>query len=120
MMWLLGAYLLLLQRDIVGGLVILAAPMTDGEALLSFKRGAISSPDQKNGVLKSWNQSSAENPCFAHWEGISCDFRSGKVVSIGLAERNLSGIISPSLSSLPHLSFLNLSYIQRFPWLATA
>ncbi|XP_022718365.1 receptor protein-tyrosine kinase CEPR2-like isoform X2 [Durio zibethinus] len=55
-------------------------------------------------VLDSWNES--ESPC--KFYGVRCDAVSGKVMEISLANKSLSGEISPSISMLDNLANLYL------------
>ncbi|CAI9114529.1 OLC1v1015272C1 [Oldenlandia corymbosa var. corymbosa] len=75
--------------------------LLDRDALLSFSNNLsiISSPPL------NWNSSS---DCCTDWEGVGCDV-TGRVTSLKLPSRGLSGIIAPSIANLPHLSVLILS-----------
>ncbi|XWS24747.1 hypothetical protein CRYUN_Cryun27aG0010300 [Craigia yunnanensis] len=70
------------------------------QALLGFKNKL---KDPLN-VLDSWKES--ESPC--KFFGVSCDPVSGKVTEISLANKSLSGKISPSISMLDSLTTLSL------------
>ncbi|XVF73999.1 hypothetical protein PTKIN_Ptkin13bG0026700 [Pterospermum kingtungense] len=69
-------------------------------ALIDFKNKL---KDPLN-VLDSWKES--ESPC--KFFGVSCDPVSGKVMEISLANKSLSGEISPSISMLESLTTLYL------------
>ncbi|KAM7277606.1 hypothetical protein ACFE04_004740 [Oxalis oulophora] len=78
-------------------IVVVATCLNDeGLALLSFQATIQNLP-------LSWN-SSADNPCA--WKGIGC--RDNKVVSLNLANNNLSGNLSPALGNLTSLHRINL------------
>ncbi|OQU76326.1 LRR receptor-like serine/threonine-protein kinase GSO2 [Sorghum bicolor] len=85
------------------------------EALLQFKQGITSDPA---GVLFSWRQGGfhgQEDDDCCHWAGVRCSNRTGHVVELRLGNSNLYdgyalvGQISPSLLSLEHLEYLDLS-----------
>ncbi|CAH9109204.1 unnamed protein product, partial [Cuscuta europaea] len=71
------------------------------EALLEFKKHL---SDPLN-ILDSWNE--WESPC--HFHGITCDPKNGLVTEISLDNQSLSGVISPSISSLQNLTSLVLA-----------
>lgn len=52
--------------------------------------------------------SSSKDCC--QWEGVECGGINGRVIGLALPFRGLSGILSPSLANLTHLSYLNLSH----------
>ncbi|MCO5560136.1 hypothetical protein L7F22_013743 [Adiantum nelumboides] len=83
-------------------------PPSDVEALLSFKAALSPSSAAK---LHTWNATASPSPCHG-WAGITCANTSSSiatVVRLDLPSFNLSGPLSPSLASLPSLTFLNLS-----------
>lgn len=81
-------------------------PESEKEALLTFKQ---SLQDASN-ILSSWNASEV-NCC--NWERVVCDNLTGRVHQLHLQTdypgQGLRGKISPSLLSLEHLRYLNLS-----------
>ncbi|XP_025014950.2 receptor-like protein 3 [Ricinus communis] len=79
-----------------------ACDQFDHESLISFSLNISCSPPL--------NWSSSSDCC--KWEGISCD-PDGKVTSLWLPSRGLTGMFSPSIWNLTHLSQLNLSH-NRF------
>ncbi|CAN6200846.1 unnamed protein product [Urochloa humidicola] len=89
------ALLLLLQ-------LTAAAAQTDGDALLAIK-AAMSDP---TGALRSWNGTAAH---FCRWPGVSCAGASGRVTSLNLPERSLTGTLSPAVGNLTYLESLNLT-----------
>ncbi|XBI14900.1 hypothetical protein VPH35_057414 [Triticum aestivum] len=108
--WLLAlvSLLLLLQTPSISSL---DARGSDGScvaheraALLSFK-GSLSDPVKQ---LSSWH---GEDCCT--WEGVGCSNRTGHVVNLNLSgcgyEARVGGDISPSLTALHHLKYLDLS-----------
>ncbi|CAH2066880.1 unnamed protein product [Thlaspi arvense] len=72
------------------------------QALLRFKNRL----DDPHGVLRSWKPT--ESPCV--FRGVTCDPFSGEVTGISLGNANLSGSISPAISSLTKLSTLSLPF----------
>ncbi|CAK9322375.1 unnamed protein product [Citrullus colocynthis] len=85
-------------------------PKLDREALIAFKNG-LNDPDNR---LESWK---GLNCC--QWRGVACEFGTGAVTAIDLHNPyplgeqgfwNLSGEISPSLTKLQSLRYLDLSY----------
>lgn len=83
---------------------------SDREALISFKQG-LNDPDNR---LASWK---GVNCC--QWRGVGCDNATGAVTAIDLRNPhplgdhgfwNLSGEISPSLTKLKSLRYLDLSF----------
>ncbi|CAN4089238.1 unnamed protein product [Withania somnifera] len=76
----------------------------DRDSLLSFSVG-ISSPSPLN-----WSSSV---DCCTLWEGVSCD-DNGRVTSLWLPSRSLSGTISPAIAKLSKLSQLSLSHNRFF------
>ncbi|KAL5982917.1 hypothetical protein ACLOJK_016996 [Asimina triloba] len=77
------------------------ATTVETQALLEFKKQLKDPLD----TLQSWKDS--ESPC--SFSGISCDPASGQVTGISLADKSLSGEISPSISALPSLQSLVLA-----------
>ncbi|KAK3131039.1 hypothetical protein QOZ80_6BG0501230 [Eleusine coracana subsp. coracana] len=77
----------------------LAAADTDGDALLAFKAGVTDS----TGALDSWN---ATTP-LCQWAGVTCT--AGRVTSLDVSERRLTGTLSPAIGNLTHLEVLNLT-----------
>ncbi|XP_010471238.1 PREDICTED: receptor-like protein kinase HSL1 [Camelina sativa] len=72
------------------------------QALFRFKNRL----DDPHNVLQSWKPS--DSPCA--FRGVTCDPISGEVTGISLANANLSGIISPSISALTKLTTLSLPF----------
>ncbi|KAK8657498.1 hypothetical protein V6N13_035730 [Hibiscus sabdariffa] len=58
--------------------------------------------------LESWSTNSSADCC--HWEGITCDPPSGRVIKLELSRKRLSGKLSDSLAGLDQLKTLNLSH----------
>ncbi|TVU46647.1 hypothetical protein EJB05_06196, partial [Eragrostis curvula] len=84
---------------------------TDFSALLLFKSHIVSDP---GGALSSWDAAgndTKKEPHFCQWTGVSCSNRRypGRVTGIRLRSFRLAGSISPDLSNLTRLRFLNLS-----------
>ncbi|KAL1295480.1 hypothetical protein HN51_056361 [Arachis hypogaea] len=78
-------------------------------ALLKFKQGL----HDKYGILSSWKD---ENDC-CKWKGIRCNHETGYVERLDLhcsePQYYLSGEISPSLTDLQHLSYLDLTCLSN-------
>ncbi|KAJ3696200.1 hypothetical protein LUZ60_001577 [Juncus effusus] len=74
------------------------------ETLLSFL-SSLSTP------IQSWKNTNNSNCC--RWEGINCDL-SSSVTQLSLPSKGLTGQISPVLSNLANLSYLNLSHNSFF------
>ncbi|KAJ3696201.1 hypothetical protein LUZ60_001578 [Juncus effusus] len=74
------------------------------ETLLSFL-SSLSTP------IQSWKNTNNSNCC--SWEGITCDI-SSSVTQLSLPSKGLTGQISPVLSNLTNLSYLNLSHNSLF------
>ncbi|XP_057732393.1 receptor-like protein EIX2 isoform X2 [Arachis stenosperma] len=78
-------------------------------ALLNFKQGL----HDNYGILSSWKD---ENDC-CKWKGIRCNHETGYVERLDLhcseAQYYLSGEISPSLTDLQHLSYLDLTCLSN-------
>ncbi|PIA45335.1 hypothetical protein AQUCO_01700699v1, partial [Aquilegia coerulea] len=74
---------------------------TDQHALLTFKDHV-----SQNSVraLSSWNVSLH----FCEWEGVACDDRREKVISLNLESQRLVGSLSPYIGNLSFLKMLNL------------
>ncbi|CAH8331647.1 unnamed protein product [Eruca vesicaria subsp. sativa] len=72
------------------------------QALFRFKNRL----NDPHNVLQSWKPSNS--PCTFH--GVTCDPLSGEVTGISLENANLSGSISPAISSLTKLSTLSLPF----------
>ncbi|KAI4302128.1 hypothetical protein MLD38_037912 [Melastoma candidum] len=73
---------------------------SEGYALLSLKQSLKEDPE---GRLANWDASSSD-PCA--WNGVTC--KDLRVVSLSIPKKKLSGILPPSLGSLPSLRHLNL------------
>ncbi|KAJ4960977.1 hypothetical protein NE237_020887 [Protea cynaroides] len=81
--------------------VILVGSLNDeGVALLSLKQSVGDDPERS---LDNWNSSDSD-PC--SWNGISC--REGKVFSISIPKKKLTGFLPSSLGSLTALRHVNL------------
>nr|CAB3446023.1 unnamed protein product [Digitaria exilis] len=74
------------------------------DALLAFKNNITSDPQ---GILTSWQRGRNDNCC--RWMGVSCSNQTGHVLQLDLRDGSLIGQISPSLLSLEHLEYLDLS-----------
>lgn len=72
-------------------------------ALMALK----ASLDPQNHYLSSWTANG--NPCVGSFEGVACN-EMGQVANISLQGKGLSGILSPSISGLRHLTGLYLHY----------
>ncbi|CAI9095374.1 OLC1v1031313C1 [Oldenlandia corymbosa var. corymbosa] len=72
----------------------------DRDSLLTFSNNITSHSSRLD-----WNVSA---DCCS-WEGVSCDIRSGRVISLKLPLRGLVGSISRSTANLSHLRELNLT-----------
>ncbi|KAK8480335.1 hypothetical protein V6N13_042315 [Hibiscus sabdariffa] len=55
--------------------------------------------------LESWSANSSADCC--HWEGITCDPPSGRVIKLELSRKRLSGKLSDSLAGLDQLKMLD-------------
>ncbi|KAF8091911.1 hypothetical protein N665_0432s0014 [Sinapis alba] len=71
------------------------------QALFRFKKHL----NDLHDVLRSWKPT--DSPCTFH--GVTCDPLSGEVIGISLENSNLSGSISPAISSLTKLSTFSSS-----------
>ncbi|RWR87248.1 LRR receptor-like serine/threonine-protein kinase FEI 1 isoform X1 [Cinnamomum micranthum f. kanehirae] len=80
---------------------ISSALSPDGEALLSFKMGIVSS----DAVLQQWKQ---EDPDPCGWKGVTCDNQTKRVIHLTLPNHKLSGYISPDIGKLQNLKILAL------------
>ncbi|KAK3120595.1 hypothetical protein QOZ80_9AG0690600 [Eleusine coracana subsp. coracana] len=78
----------------------LVSSATDGDALLAFK-ARVTDP---TGALASWN---ASTHFCRRWAGVTCT--AGRVTSLDLSERRLTGTLPPAIGNLTHLSSLNLT-----------
>lgn len=75
----------------------------ENEALKEFKKGVTRDP---LGALVDWSDSTHH----CNWTGIKCHPSSRRVVSISLAEMQLTGDISPFLGNLSRLQVLYLTH----------
>ncbi|XP_047944429.1 receptor protein kinase-like protein At4g34220 isoform X2 [Salvia hispanica] len=75
---------------------------TDGLSLLALKSAIAEDP---NRALISWSELDA-TPC--RWAGIVCD--RGRVISVSLPGKNLTGYIPSEIGALSFLAFLDLSH----------
>lgn len=119
-------------------IVPVSSSSRDIAILLLVKSGHLGDP---NGLLSDWNESAPNAPC--SWRGITCDRKTGQVVSIDFESFGISGsfpadfcristlqklnlgnnsfgdsISSDSWSLCSHLHFLNLSlnfFVGRLP-----
>ncbi|CAL4951567.1 unnamed protein product [Urochloa decumbens] len=89
----------------------LAVAEADDEAtLLAFKGASVLSVSGSHGdTLASWNRS-AGGGRFCSWQGVTCGRRHRRVVALSLPSHGLTGALSPDISNLSYLRFLNLSY----------
>ncbi|KAD4982316.1 hypothetical protein E3N88_18987 [Mikania micrantha] len=76
---------------------------SDGEALVNFRTNIISS----DGLLRQWRP---EDPDPCGWKGVTCDFKTKRVVYLNLSNHKLSGPVSPDIGKLDRLRFLDLHY----------
>ncbi|KAM0878573.1 hypothetical protein ACQ4PT_034797 [Festuca glaucescens] len=72
------------------------------DALLAFKQGI----NDTDNVLASWQK--GHHDC-CHWRGVACSNETGHVTELDIGYTRLVGQISPSLLSLQHLEYLDLS-----------
>ncbi|KAL8125072.1 hypothetical protein AgCh_012662 [Apium graveolens] len=99
-MLLLHLLLILLTFSVTG------KPLPEYQALLSLKTTITSDPHSS---LSTWNISTNQNHCT--WSGITCDSHR-HVISLNLSSLNLTGTLSPDLSSLRFLQNLSLAVNQ--------
>ncbi|KAK4740951.1 hypothetical protein SAY87_024539 [Trapa incisa] len=92
--------ILLLSR-VMFGVNGIGGNETDRLALLEFKASVL----DPLGAMRSWNSSIH----FCQWDGVACDPRHQRVVTLDLSYRNLSGIISPHIGNLSFLRELDLT-----------
>ncbi|KAF3668242.1 hypothetical protein FXO37_09630 [Capsicum annuum] len=76
--------------------------------LSMYARSASASADS-SGRLSSWTDQ--EDCCQRH--GVTCDNKTGSVVTLDLRNNGLGGEISPSLVELKELRILRLEYIPE-------
>ncbi|ESQ55572.1 hypothetical protein EUTSA_v10024467mg [Eutrema salsugineum] len=76
------------------------------DALLEFKHELPVNKSNSSPSLSSWNKTS--DCCF--WEGVKCDAKSGKVISLDLSFTSLNNSLKPNsgLFKLHHLRYLSL------------
>lgn len=74
----------------------------DRAALLAFKKGIVSDPQQ---ALHNWNE--ANHVC--DWNGVTCNNHTTRVTCLYLNDTSLVGQISPFLSNISFLECLHLS-----------
>ncbi|CAN8313817.1 unnamed protein product [Cochlearia groenlandica] len=74
---------------------------SDGEALLSF-RNAVSGSDS---FIRQWRP---EDPDPCKWNGVTCDVKTKRVITLNLTYHKLSGLLHPELGKLDHLRLLML------------
>uniref|UniRef100_A0A1J3D8R9 non-specific serine/threonine protein kinase n=1 Tax=Noccaea caerulescens TaxID=107243 RepID=A0A1J3D8R9_NOCCA len=74
---------------------------SDGEALLSF-RGAVASSDS---FIHQWRP---EDPDPCKWNGVTCDGKTKRVISLNLTYHKINGPLPPELGKLDHLRLLML------------
>jgi Leucine-rich repeat (LRR) protein len=72
------------------------------DALLAFKQGVSDTYD----LLASW-QKKCHDCC--RWTGVTCSIQTGHVIELDVPFMDFVGQISPSLLSLQHLEYLDLS-----------
>uniref|UniRef100_A0ACD5WJN7 Uncharacterized protein n=1 Tax=Avena sativa TaxID=4498 RepID=A0ACD5WJN7_AVESA len=76
------------------------------DALLAFKQGI----NDTNDMLVSWQaEKGAPHHDCCLWAGVACSNKTGHVTKLDIAGTALVGQISPSLLSLEHLEYLDLS-----------
>ncbi|MED6142934.1 hypothetical protein PIB30_002224 [Stylosanthes scabra] len=90
------------QYTIVLSHALLLGNETDHLALLNFKQSISSDPF---GILDSWND--ASNNHFCNWPGITCN-KQQRVIALRLPGYHLHGPLSPQLSNLSFLSYIDL------------
>ncbi|XVF84548.1 hypothetical protein PTKIN_Ptkin17bG0045900 [Pterospermum kingtungense] len=88
-------HLLLLPLLVISAVL---AAADDGPAILKLAQSFSSAPS-------GWSTTSSDN--FCKWLGITCD-NSGRVTSINLASKSLSGTLAPEISTLSQLSSVSL------------
>lgn len=93
-----------------GGQLLLSLNQTcdaaDLAALRAFSNGLDGSPGA--GQLAGWDAPVSGSGSCCAWTGVTCDGL-GRVIGLDLSNRNLHGVVSPSLASLRSLAELNLS-----------
>ncbi|XLU55197.1 hypothetical protein S245_049845, partial [Arachis hypogaea] len=80
---------------------------SERQALLSLKRGFNVTHDDDD-WLSSWGDGEQQQEC-CNWEGVKCSNVTGHVLMLHLHGYHTLGSISPSLSELHHLKYLDLS-----------
>ncbi|KAJ4751070.1 Leucine-rich repeat protein kinase family protein [Rhynchospora pubera] len=91
-------------------LLVYGAPTTDPTEVNALKviRNSLYDPMNK---LRNWNNG---DPCTTNWTGIYCQMESNDnylhIAEIQLFHMNLSGTLSPQLSSLSHLKILDFMW----------
>ena len=80
------------------------------EALLALKHGFV----DNYGVLSSWRNEETHREC-CKWDRVHCSNQTGHVEKLDLhgtdnASLQLQGMVSPSLTQLTHLKYLDLSF----------
>ncbi|KAL8141186.1 hypothetical protein V2J09_007207 [Rumex salicifolius] len=83
-------------------LVSLEISNNNYDSLLAIKEEISTDPKS---MLSSWNKSFP----LCEWEGVECDTRHQRVVSLDLSSSNLVGTLSPFIGNLSFLHTLNLS-----------
>ncbi|KAF8111233.1 hypothetical protein N665_0076s0220 [Sinapis alba] len=97
-----------IRRGILAATILLSLfpPITEStvekQALFRFKNRL----NDPHNILRSWEPS--DSPCT--YRGVTCHPLSGEVTGISLENANLSGSISPAISSLTKLSTLSLPF----------
>ncbi|ESQ33683.1 hypothetical protein EUTSA_v10007149mg [Eutrema salsugineum] len=74
---------------------------SDGEALLSF-RNAVSRSDS---FIHQWRP---EDPDPCKWNGVTCDAKTKRVITLNLTYHKINGLLPPELGNLDHLRLLML------------
>ncbi|VVB00252.1 unnamed protein product [Arabis nemorensis] len=74
---------------------------SDGEVLLSF-RNAVGSSDS---FIHQWRP---EDPDPCKWNGVTCDAKTKRVITLNLTYHKINGILPPELGKLDHLRLLML------------
>ncbi|KAL1360948.1 hypothetical protein HN51_006318 [Arachis hypogaea] len=80
---------------------------SERQTLLSLKRG-FNVTDDDDDWLSSWGDGEQQKEC-CNWEGVKCSNVTGHVLMLHLHGDYTLGSISPSLSELHHLKYLDLS-----------
>ncbi|KAJ7950157.1 putative Receptor-kinase [Quillaja saponaria] len=96
-----GFVLLCVSTSLESATTFSSGNESDFLALLDFKSRIVQDPLQ---IMSSWNNSIY----YCNWIGITCNKSNRRVVVLNLEERQLTGILSPSIGNLTFLTGINL------------